>query len=139
MRRLAPLFLVLCLVLAGCGSPTAVDQQFALGEPFWLAQGARAVSGEGSTAVRFAAVVSDSRCPPEAVCVWAGEVTVDVGLRVAGGDEIVTRLSGTTTPTGTRLQGIGRLVELLAVEGGSGGGGDSSKGYRAQLRVTAVR
>lgn len=139
MRRLAPLFLVLCLALGACGSPTAVDQEFALGEPFWLAQGARAVSGDGSTAVRFAAVVSDSRCPPEAVCVWAGEVTVDIGVRVGGGDEVVSRLSGTTTPDGTRLQGIGRLVELLAVEGGTGGGSAASKGYRAQLRVTAVR
>ena len=139
MRRLAPLFLVVYLLVASCGSPTAVDQLFTFGEPFRLAQGDRAVSGDGSTAVRFAAVVSDSRCPPGAVCVWAGEVTVDIGVRVAGGDEVVTRLSGTTTPNGARLQELGRLVELVGVEGGAGAGGDSSTGYRAQLRVTLVR
>ncbi|MCE9603069.1 MAG: hypothetical protein K8S21_12770 [Gemmatimonadetes bacterium] len=139
MRRLAPLFLVACLLVAGCGSPTAVDREFVLGEPFWLAQGDRAVSTDGSTATRFVAVVSDSRCPPEAVCVWAGEVTVDIGVRVAGGEEVVTRLSGTTTPDGTRLQPMGRLVELLAVEGDRGAGGDPIKGYRAQLRVTPIR
>ena len=139
MRRLAPLFVVLTLLVASCGSPTAVDQQFEFGEPFWLAQGDRAVSGDGSTAVRFSTVVSDSRCPPGAVCVWAGEVTVDIGVRVADGAEVVARLSGTTTPNGTRLPEMGRLVELLAVEGGVGAGGDAGKDYRVQLRVTPVR
>ena len=137
MRRLAPLVLVVCLLVPGCGDPTAVDAAFTLGEPFWLAQGDRAVSSDGPTAVRFVAVVGDSRCPEGAMCVWAGEVTVDVGVRVSAGDEVVTRLSGTTTPNGTRLQEVGRLVELLLVEGGSRG--DLTKGYRAQLRVTAVR
>lgn len=138
IRRLAPLFLVMSLLVASCGGPTAVDQEFAPGEPFWLAQGARAVSADAATIVRFAAAVSDSRCPPEAVCVWAGEVTVDIGVRVAGSDEVVARLSGTTTPS-ARLQEIGRQVELLAVEGGSGAGSDLSKGYRIQLRVSLVR
>lgn len=137
MKRLAPLFLVACLLFPGCGEPTAVDAAFTLGEPFWLAQGEQAVSADGPTAVRFVAVVGDSRCPEGAMCVWAGEVTLDVGVRVAAGEEVITRLSGTTTPNDTRLQQSGRFVELLVVEGGSGG--DLTKGYRAQLRVTAAR
>lgn len=139
MRRLTPLFLVPVLLFLGCGNPTAVEQTFTLGQPFWLSQDMRAVSADGSTIVRFAAVVGDSRCPPEAVCIWAGEVTVDIGVRVAAGDEVITRLNSPPDPVTTPAQGGARVVELLGVEGGSGAGSDLSKGYRAQLRVTAVR
>ncbi len=138
MRRLAPFFLVACLLVLSCGDPTAVEQTFTLGEPFWLAQGKRAVSSDGSTTVRFATVVGDSRCPPNAVCIWAGEVTVDIGVRIAAGEEVVTRLNGRPSPLTTTVPEVGRTVELLAVEGGSGAGRDLTKGYRTQLRVTSI-
>ena len=138
MKRLAPLFLVVCFVFTRCGAPTAVEQTFALGEPFWLAQGKQAVSSDGSTIVRFAAVVGDSRCPPEAVCIWAGEVTVDIAVRVAAGDEVITRLHQRSDPIPTPVPSTGRVVELLGVEGGAGAGSDLTKGYRAQLRVRLI-
>ena len=87
MRRLASLFLVACLLFFGCGNPTAVEQTFTLGEPFWLARGKRAVSSDGSTTVRFAAVV---------------------------GEEVVTRLNGSPDPITTPLQEVGRTVDPLS-------------------------
>lgn len=79
-------------LVPGCGEPSAVDAAFTLGEPFWLALGERSVSADGPTAIRFVAVVGDSRCPEGAMCVWAGEATVDVGVRVAAGDRAQLRV-----------------------------------------------
>jgi hypothetical protein len=136
--RSAPLFFALALVTllaaASCGAPTAVVRSFTPGEPFWLALGESATGDDGGTVVRFAKVVGDSRCPPGAVCVWQGEVTVDLGVRVGGVDEVHLTLGTETPPRSATLPG--RMIELLAVEGGHGAG---SEGYRAQLRVTFVR
>lgn len=139
MRRLAPLFLVLSLMVASCGSPTAVERSFLLGDAFWLGVGERAVGDDGATAVRFVRVVGDSRCPPEAVCIWAGEVVVEIGLQVGMQPEVRSALHSSTPPTGVRLDGLGYFIELLEVDGGRGAGSDLTKGYRARLRVTGVR
>ncbi len=147
--RPAPLFFVhaflrvgalaglLLLGVAACGAPTAVVRSFTPGEPFWLALGQSAVGDDGETAVRFAKVAGDSRCPPEAVCIWQGEVNVDLGVRVGGVDELILRLNTETPPRSVTAQG--RLIELLAVDGGRGAGIGPTDPYRAQLRVTFVR
>ncbi len=139
MRRLAPLFLFVPLLVASCGRPTAVERSFALGEPFWLGVGELAVGDDFGTAVRFVRVVGDSRCPPRAVCIWAGEVVVEIGLQVGAGAPVLSELHSALPPTGVRLDSLGRQIELLAVEGGHGAGSDLTTGYRAQLRVSAVR
>jgi hypothetical protein len=128
---------LLLLAVAACGAPTSVVRSFAPGEPFWLALGQSAVGDDGGTAVRFAKVVGDSRCPPQAVCVWQGEVNVDLGVRVGGVEELIVRLNTETPPKSVTVQG--RLIELLAVEGGRGAGIGPTDPYRAQLRVTFVR
>jgi len=127
------------LLLGGvaCGAPTAVVRTFTPGDPFWLTLGQSAVGDDGGTAVRFAKVVGDSRCPPQAVCVWQGEVNVDLGVRVGGGEDLIMRLNTETPPTSVTVQG--RRIELLAVEGGRGGAIGPTDSYRAQLMVTFVR
>lgn len=96
--RVGALAALLLLGGAACGAPTAAMRSFAPGEWFWLALGQAAAGEDGGTVVRFAKVVGDSRCPEGAVCVWQGEVTVDVGVRLAGADEMLARLHTVTEP-----------------------------------------
>lgn len=130
-------FAVLLFAVAACGAPTAVVRSFTPGAPFWLPLGQAAAGDDGETVVRFAKVVGDSRCPPEAVCIWQGEVNVDLGVRVDGVDELIVRLNTETPPKSVTVQG--RLIELLAVDGGRSVGIGPTDPYRAQLRVTFVR
>lgn len=54
------------------------------------------------------AVVSDSRCPRDAVCVWAGTVTVKVRLTSAlGTSEQVIELGGTMTTEAESVKLVG--------------------------------
>lgn len=82
IRRLTPLFSL--LLAFGCGSTTAVVDRFEFGEPFPLAVGQQAVSADGSAAVHFTRVVTDSRCPADAVCVWAGEAIIELRVTRLG-------------------------------------------------------
>ncbi len=59
---------------AGPGSPSDV----ALGAEFTLAPGESALAGDDGLRVSFESVTEDSRCPMDAICVWAGRVVVDV-------------------------------------------------------------
>ena len=70
--------LLACLLVAACGSPTD-PSEISLGEPFELRAGASADLGEGFT-LTFAGVKSDSRCPMDVMCVWAGDAIVTVAL-----------------------------------------------------------
>ena len=70
---------------------------------------------------------------------WAGVVVVEIGLQVGAGAPVLSELHSALPPTGVRLDSLGRQIELLAVEGGHGAGSDITTGYRAQLRVSAVR
>lgn len=135
--RVAALAATLLLGVAACGAPTAVVRSFTAGEPFWLPLGQAAAGDDGGTFVRFAKVVGDSRCPPEAVCVWQGEVNVEIGVRIGGAEEVLVRLNTETPPKSVSEQG--RLIELLSVEGGNSAGIGPTDSYRAQLRVTFVR
>jgi hypothetical protein len=135
--RARALAVVLLLAAAACGAPTAVLRSFTPGAPFWLPLGQAATGDDGETVVRFAKVVGDSRCPPGAVCVWQGEVNVEIGVRIGGDEELLVRINTETPPKGVTERG--RLIELLAVEGGNGAGIGPTDSYRAQLRVTFVR
>jgi hypothetical protein len=68
---------VLVLALLACES-TETRGDVALGTEFSLAPGQSALAGDDGLRVTFAAVVEDSRCPTDAICVWAGQVVVEV-------------------------------------------------------------
>ncbi|MES1262803.1 MAG: hypothetical protein ABUL69_00500 [Peristeroidobacter soli] len=65
-----------CIALAGCASPLPPDAKTvdANGE-VTLAPGER-VFLDKTVPVRFLSVVEDSRCPQDATCIWAGQVTI---------------------------------------------------------------
>ena len=73
--------LALLLLLAGCKSPLA---PVALDEAFVLAPGERVLVEEANFRIEFFEVTADSRCPLDAICVWAGDATVHVGLSEVG-------------------------------------------------------
>jgi hypothetical protein len=76
-------FAVALLALSACktttpASPTPIDRQLT------LAAGEIARLADGLT-VRFTGVPADSRCPGDAICVWAGDATVRLEVTAASG------------------------------------------------------
>ena len=75
--------LIAAMAAAGClNSPTGPD--VVAGRPFELKAGAASVLPDG-TRLTFKEVQSDSRCPMDAMCVWAGDATVAITLAAATG------------------------------------------------------
>jgi hypothetical protein len=76
--------MVLSLVLAACATAACRENPAApadvpLGQPFELRAGTSAVV-PGGLRITFDRVVSDSRCPIDAICVWAGEAVLAIKL-----------------------------------------------------------
>jgi hypothetical protein len=88
VRNLPPCVLVLLAVLPLAGvtacDSTVAPGDVALGVEFTLAPGESALAGDDGLPVTFASVTEDSRCPKDAVCVWAGQVVVDVAAGSSG-------------------------------------------------------
>lgn len=81
--NLRPLCLML-LAAAGCSSsPTAPTRAIPLGRDFTLRPGESATIQSTDLRVSFQKVVSDSRCPADAICVWAGDAVVSLGVGMA--------------------------------------------------------
>lgn len=99
------------LLLAASCAGTAVEPQ--LGENVEVKYGA-SVRIPGDTAhAQFTEVTSDSRCPTNAQCVWAGEATV---LFTVGGTEKVSlRLGGAVAGLGPTAIVRGRQITLVAL------------------------
>ena len=55
-----------------------------LGVPFELKLGQQALIDSEDIAVSFADVVGDSRCPSDVVCIWQGQATISVSVKVGG-------------------------------------------------------
>ena len=66
------------LLLLACEAGPGSASDVALGAEFTLAPGESAVAGDDGLRVSFESVTEDSRCPMDAICVWAGRVVVDV-------------------------------------------------------------
>lgn len=75
-----------CVALsAACSSRPTGPGQVPLGQSFELRAGSSAIV-EGGLTIAFNGVKSDSRCPMDALCVWAGDAIVTVSLAQSGGD-----------------------------------------------------
>jgi hypothetical protein len=80
--RFAVVLLALTLTACNTGSPNGPAGPLDL--RVVLAPGQQtAVPGAG--AIRFEGVANDSRCPGDAICVWAGDATVRVVVTASGG------------------------------------------------------
>lgn len=74
---------ILCAgVVTGCGRTLTQPSQLPLGQSFELRAG-RSATLQGGLTITFDRVISDSRCPMDALCVWAGDAVVAVSLSQA--------------------------------------------------------
>lgn len=83
MNRTARIFNIISILSAacslGCAGNPIEPSQFPLGQPFELRAGDSETLRGGLT-ITFGRVNSDSRCPMDALCVWAGDAIVSVSL-----------------------------------------------------------
>jgi hypothetical protein len=70
--------LIWAVALAACGRDGSAAT---LNAPIQLAPGQSAVFDAEDLAVKFVGIDSDSRCPSDVACVWAGEIIVRLAVR----------------------------------------------------------
>lgn len=73
--------MVVAVALAACGRDGLATP---LGAPIQLAPGQSAKFPDENLEVKFVGIDSDSRCPSDVTCVWAGEVVVRLTVRKDG-------------------------------------------------------
>lgn len=98
--KLAAPFAAAILLLAGCSnnsSPTGPDTA-RLGTPFRLSPGESSTIEGELLRIRFERVATDSRCPPDVVCGWAGEVTASFRIQIGETSSQTISLSTVTEP-----------------------------------------
>lgn len=103
--------LIGALAAAGCfNSPTGPDA--VVGKPFDLKAGAVSALPDG-TRLRFERVRSDSRCPMDVMCVWAGDATIAVTLIPAKGSTESREIH--TQPAGSQISYANYTITLTAL------------------------
>jgi hypothetical protein len=102
-----------CVALsAACSSHPTGPGQVPLGQSFELRAGSSAIV-EGGLTITFNGVKSDSRCPMDALCVWAGDAIVAVSLSQTGGDPAERELH--TASAGSEASYRSYWVKLVAL------------------------
>jgi hypothetical protein len=107
----ARIVLVISLLSAGCAGNATQPSQTPLGQPFELRSGASALLDGGLT-VTFDRVASDSRCPMDALCIWAGDAIVSLSIAGAGGS---VRRELHTNAAESEASYLGYSIKLLAL------------------------
>ncbi|MBK9337779.1 MAG: hypothetical protein IPM98_14970 [Lewinellaceae bacterium] len=127
------------MALAACTKKDANDLVFKLDTPFLLEQGA-AIPWDGNSAVqvRFGRVVSDSRCPIDAICVWAGRAEVELTFIQPGSTLTDTLVLGElvgTDKTDTATFGSYTVQLSKVLPDALSGVEISQEDYKVELRV----
>jgi hypothetical protein len=114
--HLSRLVALTCFLLAGV-NPGCVDHptgpsEVPLGQSFQLHPGTSAVLRDGLK-VTFDGVRTDSRCPMDALCVWAGDAVITVSVSQPG--DITAERALHTDPTGSEAQYLSYVIKLVAL------------------------
>jgi hypothetical protein len=110
--------------------PPKAAETVELGENVTLLLGETAQVASKDISVRFSRLVSDSRCPPEMVCIWAGEAVVELTLSEPGrGERTTVELASADKGAKQSVEFAACRVDLVAV---------SSGGDQVTLRVSKV-
>jgi hypothetical protein len=109
----------LLIALAACDEstgPEAARQDAVLtsGQEMTLRYGEEKAVGQSVVRLSFGQVNEDSRCPIDAVCVWAGNAQVELGIRAGMGPTYPLRLNTNLEPRSTVWSGI--RITLLDVQ-----------------------
>jgi hypothetical protein len=97
------------------GSGTPAKPGAAQHGPYVLGKGMTADIGPATT-LSFERIVSDSRCPKDVQCIWAGEVTIALRLKSPAGSDSF-ELSGRANSRTVQ----GHSIELMSYEACPGG------------------
>jgi hypothetical protein len=81
--RLLPVLFAAALAACGRGG-AATELEGTLGAPSQLAPGQSIVLAAEKIEVQFTGIATDSRCPTDVTCVWAGEVIARLAIRSDG-------------------------------------------------------
>jgi hypothetical protein len=118
-ERVYPMRVVLiaaCLVagvcLGGCTGSSTGPGEVPLGQSFELRPGTSATL-QGGLTVAFETVRSDSRCPQDVTCVWAGDAIVAVLLSRSGDDQAARELH--TAPNGSEASYLTYSIKLVTL------------------------
>ena len=124
----------LLLAVASPSPPPSSTDVIRLGEPVLLAVGQDVAIAGTSDALAFAAVPQDSRCPIDAVCVWAGEAVLAFVLHEDG---LTVARSIPVSPGGSSaaLLGSCRLTVLDVRPAATTAGPIAQSAYRATVRL----
>ena len=136
MIRIAALSAASILLLCGCASLTQPNTQFRDGEVFSIDLGKSATNADGSIVIRFDAVTGDSRCQPGAYCIWAGQLTVRIGIAVRAAPEQKVELNSVTVPREAMVSSY--RVELIEAQAPAQNRQSSEQPTRVHLRVTPM-
>jgi len=100
MKITTPFAAAAILLLSACSnnsSPTGPDTA-RLGVPFRLSLGESSSIEREPLRIRFERVATDSRCSPDVVCAWEGEVTASFRIQVGETSSQSISLSTVTEP-----------------------------------------
>lgn len=111
MRYLA---LAVTAFAAACATGPAGPSAQQIGKDEFLIPFGQAMFVPGTVfEVRFEALLADSRCPRDVVCVWEGEGKIELGLTMGDGPTVPAELS-THSPVSVRYAGF--VITLVALD-----------------------
>ena len=141
MRFLSTALLVAALAACSSNSSTGTDSKLQTSQTVAQREIGRAFDmkigetiGVGELRLTFRSVEGDSRCPIDAVCVWAGDA--EIALKIEQGNQAaVAALHTMLEPKKTEWNGY--TIQLVSVQPArSAATPIDPKDYRAQLVVT---
>jgi hypothetical protein len=113
IARIFTIASLLCVCFsAGCADHPTRPSEIPLGQSFALHPGTSAILSNGLK-VTFDGVRSDSRCPMDALCVWAGDAVITVSLSQPGA--IAAERALHTDPTGSEAQYLSYVIKLAVL------------------------
>jgi hypothetical protein len=142
VRRSGMVLAILAGASVGCGSPadaTGDVSSSVLEAPIELMIGYGDEVAVNGTVVRlaFGQVLSDSRCPVDVQCVWAGNAEVELGIRAGMGPTMPFRLNTNLIPRSADKLGLRiTLLELKPVP--RAGTAIKPEDYSVRVKVEAL-
>lgn len=104
--------LALLMTAASCDQSDIQTDPFELGAPFLLAPGEQYNCLDCDVSTSFTKVISDSRCPSDAICVWAGMAEVELSVETEEESRVILLA---TVGENNRIMVGGYLFSLGAV------------------------
>jgi hypothetical protein len=125
MRRSILALLATTFAIVACRSaaePPAPQQTVQLNDTAKVALGQTVRVPSASLVITFTAVTSDSRCPPNVQCVWAGSVRARLNITDTAGAAVIVELESNAAPHSVRVgrYEIRLLPEVQPAKGETG-------------------